>query len=133
MLTLVLVIVGIPLIIVAWKRGWKGWALLPIPVAWLAIFVMGFIWGTTLDPEIDFDAFYEEHTIEFLLIDILPLLAALAVLIGMITKPRLQRGAIDKGAIQRSSSFGVFCPNCGLEQVDNAKFCRSCGTRVGES
>ena len=25
----------------------------------------------------------------------------------------------------------MFCQNCGKEQIDNPKFCRSCGTKLG--
>ena len=133
MLLVILAIVGIPLIIVAWTRGWKGWALLPITVALLASVLIEFIWGTTLGLGVDIDAYLEQHNTEFTLIELFPWLAAVAVTIGMIAKPRRQRGAIEKGAIQGSSSFGVFCPNCGVEQRDNTKFCRSCGARIGES
>ena len=133
MLLLVLAVVGIPLIIVAWTRGWKGWALLPIPVALLASVLIEFIWATTLGLGVDIDAYVVEHNAEFTLLEILPWLAAVVVTIVMIAKPRRQRGTIGQGVIQGSSSFGVFCPNFGVEQVDNAKFCRSCGARVGES
>jgi hypothetical protein len=127
---LLIPVVGIPLIIVAWKRGWKGWALLPIALAVLTSLLIGFIWGFIVGPEAGTEAYLEEHNTEFILIELLSQLTAFAVLIAMIAKPRRQRGAIEQVGSRGVSSARAFCPECGLEQVGDANFCRSCGARI---
>lgn len=95
-------IVGIPLILAAWKRGWKGWALLPIPLGLLASFLIGFMWGAIVGPEAATEAYLYAHNTELMMIDLLSLLIPFAVLIGMIIKPRRLKEAIEQGHIQET-------------------------------
>ena len=95
-----IVIVGIPLIITAWKRGWKGWALLPIPLGLLTSFLIRFIWGAIVGPEAATEAYINAHNTELMMIDLLSLLTSFAVLIGMIIKPRRLKETIEQGQIQ---------------------------------
>ena len=70
-----LIIVEIALTIWAWWRGWKAWALLPLGIALLIGFLIGFIMGA---------AVLEEGWLLLLVIDV----AAIGALIFMIVKPR---------------------------------------------
>ena len=70
-----LIIVEIALTIWAWLRGWKAWALLPLGIALLIGFLIGFIMGA---------AVLEEGWLLLLVIDV----AAIGALIFMIVKPR---------------------------------------------
>jgi hypothetical protein len=72
-----LLILEIALVIWAWKRGWKGWALLPILICAGVSFMYGFIMGGL---EISIEGL-DAYT---LLFD----LGCIAALIGMIAKPR---------------------------------------------
>jgi hypothetical protein len=72
-----LLILEIVLVIWAWKRGWKGWALLPIVVCAGVSFIYGFIFGGQDISLETLDAFT-------LIFD----LGCIAALIGMIAKPR---------------------------------------------
>ncbi|MFC2069976.1 hypothetical protein ACFLTB_02225 [Chloroflexota bacterium] len=65
------------LTILAWRRGWKGWALLPLVIAFGAAFLFGLIMGISGASE-------EEALVMSLGFDI----ACIAVLIGMTAKPR---------------------------------------------
>ena len=49
-----LLIIEILLTISVWKRGWKGWALLPMGIVLGVAFVMGLVVGTTGVSEQDF-------------------------------------------------------------------------------
>jgi len=70
-----LIIVEIALTIWAWRRGWKAWALLPLGIALLIGFLIGFIMGA---------AVLEEGWLLLLVIDV----AAIGALIFMIVKTR---------------------------------------------
>ena len=97
---LLIAIVGIPLIIAAWKRGWKGWALLPIPLGLLTSFLIGFTWGAMVGPEAATEAYLDAHNTELMMIDLLSLLTSFAVLIGMIIRPRRLKEGIEQVQIQ---------------------------------
>jgi len=71
-----LLIAEIVLTIAAWRRGWRGWALLPPVMA----FAAGFLLGLVLGPEISEDGAF----ILGLLIDIV----TIGVLIAMVVKGR---------------------------------------------
>src|SRR4030042_6179325 len=73
----------IGLTIWAWNRGWKGWALLPVPLGYAAAFLMGFIMGAMGFSENDIIA--PALILEGLIF---------AVLIFMIAKGRKQEEAV---------------------------------------
>ena len=73
-----LLILEIALTVFAWKRGWKGWALLPIGIALFCGFLFGLAMGGSADPLESIDS-----------IGILMDIACVGSLIGMIAKPRL--------------------------------------------
>jgi hypothetical protein len=77
-------LIGIPLTITAWKRGWKGWAVLPLPLALVVQFVIGLILGATAPAGTTVDDLAGTAIAVALVIDLL----AAAVLVGMIVKPR---------------------------------------------
>jgi len=72
-----MLLVEIILIIEAWRRGWKGWALLPLGVGAGIGFLIGLIMGASGVSE---DSIFGICFV----VD----LACIGVLIGMIAKPR---------------------------------------------
>ena len=75
---MLLLLVEIALTIEAWRRGWKGWALLPLGVGFGAGFLIGFIMGAA--GVVSEDSLFGIC----LVLDV----ACIGVLIGMIAKPR---------------------------------------------
>ena len=47
------------------------------------------------------------------------------------TPPAAQPAASAQPAAQPQAA-GAFCPNCGTQNPDSAKFCVGCGTKLGE-
>ena len=45
-------LIGVPLTIAAWNRGWRWWALLPLPAYLLSCFLAGLVLGASAGPEI---------------------------------------------------------------------------------
>jgi len=79
-----LLVLEIILTIEAWRRGWKGWALLPLGGFFLLAFIVGFIMGAAGASE---DSVFGMG----LVFD----LACIGVLIGMIAKPRVKTQGLE--------------------------------------
>ena len=111
-------IVEIVLAIVAWRRGWKAWALLPLGAGVVLAFIVGFIIGLS-DEGDDFPV--EAFAIFDLVI--------IVVMIIMIAKPReIPSGdLVVSSSIYRSPKRAV-CPDCNCEIPDGSKFCPMCGS-----
>jgi len=122
-------LIGIPLTIAAWNRGWKGWAILPLPLALVAQFICGFFIGATASPGTTTDDLAGTAIAVSLVIDLM----AAAVLVGMIVKERKPKVTINPVVSPMASSYqpARFCTGCGQELHDNASFCRACGQMVG--
>jgi hydrogenase/urease accessory protein HupE len=74
---MMLLILEIGLVIAAWKRGWKGWALMPIVIGFCAGFITGLVVGDTGGSEEDFFPIG-------IIFDVL----VIGALVTMISKPR---------------------------------------------
>ena len=135
-------LIGIPLTILAWKRGWKGWAILPLSLAFVAQFVCGFLIGAAASPGTTADDAAGTAIAVSLLIDLI----AAAVLIGMIVKERKPKSSLTSqnanvrppnsptspASSRVASGYqpARFCTGCRQELHDNAMFCRNCGQMV---
>ena len=121
-------LIGIPLTIAAWKRGWKGWALLPIPLGLVAGFIAGMIIGSVATTE---DEFWGMAFSAIILIYI----AEFGVLITMVVKKREPKVTINPVVSPVVSGYqpARFCIGCGQELHDNASFCRNCGQMIGRT
>ena len=125
-------IVGIPLTIAAWKRGWKGWALLPMGLGLLVAFIAGAFIGSIATTE---DEFWEMLLFAVVLI----YLAEYGVLITMVVKKRepkviptsqpLVGPVVNPVAGDYRSTR--YCIGCGQQLGESANFCRNCGQTVG--
>jgi hypothetical protein len=124
-------LIGIPLTIAAWKRGWKGWALLPLTLALVSQAIFGFFIGFTASPGTAIGDLEGLVVAVSLVIDLI----AAAVLIGMIVKERKPKVTINPVVSPMASSYqpARFCTGCGQELHDNAAFCRNCGQTVGRT
>jgi hypothetical protein len=119
-------IVGVPLTIAAWKRGWKGWALLPMPLAWVTMFIAGLILGSTAGPGTTVDDLLPAILATALLVYVV----AFGSLIMMIIKPKKAKECKAAAASARVSAIS-FCTHCGKQQPGEPLFCRDCGARLG--
>ena len=77
---MITLIIQIVLTIKAWKKGWKGWALLPAPTGWVISFFTGLSYGSVAGPE----ASLAPLIVIGLLIDLI----SIGVLIAMVNKGR---------------------------------------------
>ena len=129
--TMLELLIGIPMTIAAWKRGWKGWAILPLPLALVAQFICGFFVGATASPGTTPEDLVGSAIAVGLVIDLI----AAAVLIGMIVKERKPKVTINPvvGPVASSYQPARYCTGCGQELHDNATFCRNCGQMVGQA
>ena len=115
-----MLIAEIALSIWAWRRGWKGYSLLPVGLGVLSGFLIGIIVGFFGGTEED---------ISFLWVfDVV----AIGVLILMIAKPR--RKAVNTlGAghtRQTTTAQHQYCPRCGNKVGNQDFYCRQCGQRL---
>jgi hypothetical protein len=126
-------LIGIPLTIAAWKRGWKGWALLPLILALVTQAIFGFFVGFTASPGTAIGDLEGLVVAVSLVIDLI----AAAALIGMIVKERKPEvptnTVVDPVASASNHQSARFCTGCGQKINDNAAFCRNCGARIGWS
>lgn len=81
-----LLIIEIALTIAAWKKGWKGWALLPGAVAFLMGFMVGAVMGAANIP-------MENMAVPFLLLEVVCVLVPLIVL--AVRAPKKGTGTAD--------------------------------------
>ena len=75
-----LLIIEVVLVIAAWRRGWKGWAFLPLGAAFGLGFLLSLVTGST-GASIDAISGFA------LVFDI----ACIGALIGMVIKPRVSQ------------------------------------------
>ncbi|MBN2098173.1 MAG: zinc ribbon domain-containing protein [Dehalococcoidia bacterium] len=127
-------LVGIPLTIAAWKRGWKGWALLPMGLGLVSAFIAGFIIGGIATTEDEFWGM-------FLFAAVLIYVAEYGALITMVVKKRDPKVNISNqlpvgpAAIPGSENCrsARYCTSCGQEIGESAQFCRNCGQVAGRT
>ena len=116
----------VPLTVVAWKRGWRGWALLPMAVAYALTFVLGIIEGLSVAATgTDLEPLSSASVVLITIVEC-------GVLIAMIVRAR-KHGIPDTRT--RSSHVEQprqYCTRCGTEQYGNPMFCRECGEMIGE-
>lgn len=121
-------LIGVPLTTVAWARGWKGWALLPLVAYFVVSFVVGFVWGFIRGPGMTEAELNSGSTI----IGLVLFSVTVLILVAMIIKGKKRStGSLPVEIPHNDKPAKVFCPKCGREQVDNANFCRNCGENLG--
>ena len=145
-------ILEIGLTVWAWKRGWRGWALLPLTIGLGASFLSGFYIGFSGGSEENL----ENMMGLFLLMDV-------AVIVSLVLMVIFKRGrkvvvkdsrayrnmTSDDGKYQTANveelspqqTTGVaqvpqvahFCAQCGSRLQYPVRFCAGCGMQVGAS
>ena len=125
---MLLFLVVIPLTIAAWKRGWKGWALVPLVLPLAAVFVAGCLIGI-MGPTDD------EASGMVLVGAGLGGVLWFGALVAMIVKGRKPKVTINPvvGPLVGLLQPAGVCGGCGSELHDNATFCRNCGQKVGQT
>ncbi len=116
-------IIGVPLTIAAWRRGWKWWALLPMPVSYALCFITGYVWASFAEPgttEADLESF--SNVVGWVITAITYL-----ILIAMIIKGKKHHIESEPDEVHYIEPVKRFCSHCGKEQIGNPNFCRSCG------
>lgn len=92
-----MIIIEIILTIVAWRRGWRGLALIPLSAVLIIGFMAGVIGGASGLPQAQFDG---------LLVSLLPLeFIGMGVLIWMAARGR--RGTLTNGSAKEPESVQV--------------------------
>jgi hypothetical protein len=114
--------VGASLTIIAWNRGWRGWALLPMAAYYPLLFVIGRLLGAG-------GLYIDENTA--ITIAMLFYVGLCLILVAMILIPRGNRRNDELVTTPSFDSKGRFCSSCGKEQQGNPSFCRDCGQRLG--
>lgn len=120
-------LIGVPLTIAAWKRGWKGWALLPLLVYFVGSFLVGFVWGAIHGPGMTEAEINSTGTI----ISLVLFAVTVLIFVAMVIKGRKRSTGSELLKVTNIEPVKTFCPKCGKEQEDNPSFCRGCGENLG--
>ena len=119
--------IGIPLTCAAWSRGWKGWALLPLPASYAVSFIAGLALAAFAGPYASEGSSEAASSVAIWVI----MLVTYGVLIAMVIKGRKRSTGTEMVEAPQMESVKMFCPKCGKEQEDNPSFCRGCGANLG--
>jgi hypothetical protein len=116
-------IIEIALTVAAWRRGWNGWALIPLPVNWVLSF---FVVPMLVDPsEVNLGALPGEVLMVGFGIE----LATIGALAFMAIKGR-NRDNAQTEAVHVPAGPDFQCPCCGLPARTGGAFCVGCGSRL---
>jgi len=120
-------LIGVPLTITAWTRGWKWWALLPLPAYFGSCYLAGKILRLVFGPgatQADFESAATAAVWGLLAVTVI-------ILVVMIIKRKKSSTVNDPGRVKYIDTLKMFCPKCGREQIGNPNFCRGCGENMG--